>query len=96
MSKIFFLGFFMLVASTIAFIIAILTPFWIIKSNPWYRGIFQVCDRLNPTDNSLLQCAYILTYSDSTYVQNNRSGNLNHFYNIYIQFDTIQIIWSIM
>lgn len=75
MSKIFFVGFFMLVTSTIAFIVAILTPFWIINPTPWYRGIFEVCTRPIPTDSELRQCAYILTYSDNPNIKLYRLGN---------------------
>lgn len=72
MSKIFFVGFCTFVASTISFIVAILTPFWIIKSYPLYRGIFEVCEKSpNP---ELRQCGYILTYSDDTLIKSNRYG----------------------
>ncbi len=75
MSKIFYVGFFMFVASTIAFIVAILTPYWIIKTNPAYRGIFEVCERpLN--DNEIRQCGYILLPSDNAYIKSLRTGNL--------------------
>jgi hypothetical protein len=66
MSKIFFIGFFMLVSSTIAFILAILTPYWIVNLNnlnsllPNYRGIFQVCLSL---DDTYRKCADILLYN---------------------------------
>jgi len=73
MSKIFFAGFFMLVTSTIAFIVAILTPFWIIKNNPWIRGIFEICNRVDTTNNEQRTCAYILTYSSDSLILANRS-----------------------
>ncbi|CAF0822436.1 unnamed protein product [Brachionus calyciflorus] len=72
MSKVFFVGFFFFVASTIAFIVAILTPFWIIKSNPFYRGIFEVCERKVATQSEIRSCGYILTYSDNLFIKMNR------------------------
>lgn len=73
MSAIFYLGFFMFVTSTIGFIVAILTPYWIIKDNPRYRGVFEVCD--SPTTNmaDIRSCQYILLYSDATAVNGYRS-----------------------
>ena len=71
MSKVFYLGFFMFVASTIAFIVAILTPFWILRTDPDLRGIFETCTL---GANNLRSCQYILLYSES--VQRARTGNL--------------------
>lgn len=71
MSKVFFVGYFFFVASTIAFIVAILTPFWIIKANPDYRGIFEVCDKVENSAQKR-QCSYILTYSDEEFIKVNR------------------------
>jgi hypothetical protein len=73
MNKIFYVGFFFYVASTIAFIVAILTPFWIIKSDPRYRGIFEVCEQ-DDTFGDLRQCGFILTYSNTPYIATSRTG----------------------
>ena len=73
MSKIFYVGFFFYVASTICFIVAILTPYWIVKSNPDYRGIFEVCDK-DDTYGDLRACGYILTYSNTPYIAMYRYG----------------------
>lgn len=64
----------MFVASTIAFIVAILTPFWIIKQSPTQRGIFEACDV--STDGLTRSCNYILIYSDLSYIQQIRKGNI--------------------
>lgn len=79
MSAIFYLGFLMFVASTIAFIVAILTPFWIIKTNPDNRGIFEACDVA--TDGQSRSCYYILLYSNLSYVQQIRTGWFSFFLN---------------
>jgi hypothetical protein len=72
MNRIFYLGFFVFVASTIAFIVAILTPFWIMKSNPDIRGIFEICTYIsNPDERS---CSYTLLYSDYAKIRQSRSG----------------------
>lgn len=73
MSAIFYLGFLMFVASTIAFIVAILTPFWIIKQNPVQRGIFEACD-ISTDGSNLRVCYYILLYSDLSFIQQVRKG----------------------
>lgn len=73
MSKVFFLGFFMHVASTIAFIVSILTPFWIIKTAPSYRGIFEACD-IDQTNSFLRRCGYIFIYADNKFVADYRTG----------------------
>lgn len=72
MSKVFYLGFFMFVTSTVGFIVAILTPFWILKSNPSARGIFETCDI--DVNTNLRRCQYILLYSDDPTVQARRTG----------------------
>ena len=69
MSKIFFAGFFLYVASTIAFIVAILTPFWIIITE--YRGIFEVCN-FGPDGSRV--CQYLLTYSSVSTILQYRMG----------------------
>lgn len=71
MSKVFCVGYFFFVASTIAFIVAILTPFWIIKVQPDYRGIFEICQKIN-NNPKIRQCSYILTYSDEEFIKSNR------------------------
>ena len=73
MSKIFYVGYFFFVASTIAFIVAILTPYWIVKTNPDYRGIFQICDQ-DDTYNDLMVCGYILKSSDTPFLSMLRTG----------------------
>ncbi len=78
MSKVFFFGFFWLVTSTIAFIIAVLHPFWILKTDPQIRGIFEVCDLVNST-YEIRQCSYILTYSSNIYVLRHRTGTFVEF-----------------
>ena len=74
MSKIFYVGFFFFVTSTIAFIVAILTPYWILKANPSYRGIFEICEKVNTNVNDLRTCAYILLNPSSVDVQAFRTG----------------------
>jgi len=73
MSAIFYLGFLMFVASTIAFIVAILTPFWIIKTTPMYRGIFEYCD-VNAVDTGEIKsCYYVLLPSNNPIIQQARA-----------------------
>lgn len=72
MSAIFYIGFFMFVSSTIAFIVAILTPFWITKQSPTNRGIFEACDIA--TDGQTRTCYFILLYSDQSTIQQYRTG----------------------
>ena len=75
MSKIFYVGFFFFATSTIAFIIAILNPYWIIKANPNYRGIFEICEKVTNNDFSELRtCAYILLNPNSPEVATYRTG----------------------
>lgn len=74
MSAIFYLGFFMFVTSTIGFIISILTPYWIIKDAPRYRGIFEVCDSTSTDMQDIRSCQYILLYNDKTATNGYRSG----------------------
>ncbi len=66
MQKVFFIGYAFFVASTIGFIIAILNPYWIIKSFPLLRGIFEICE-LNVAQQRI--CAYIFLDSDSEVVK---------------------------
>jgi hypothetical protein len=66
MSTIFYLGFFMFVASTMAFIVAILNPYWIVKDAPRYRGIFEVCDSASTDMSDIRSCQYILLYNNLT------------------------------
>ena len=91
MSKIFFLGFFWLSASTIAFIVAILTPYWIIKTNPRIRGIFEVCELVN-NDNEIRGCSYILTYSSNPFVLANRTGKFKSKLNLIFIFINLLMI----
>lgn len=76
MSKVFYLGFFMFVTSTVAFIVAILTPFWILKTLPNARGIFETCDFDTNSPSNILssvrRCQYILLYSDDANIQKMR------------------------
>jgi hypothetical protein len=74
MSKVFFIGFFWFVTSTIAFIIAILNPYWIMKTNPDARGIFETCDIIG----TLRNCQYILLSADNPTIQERRTGLLNN------------------
>ena len=76
MSKVFFLGFWWLATSTIALIVSILTPYWIIKANPRIRGIFEVCERANgvPDNDDIRGCSYILTYNSNPFILANRTG----------------------
>ena len=76
MSKIFYVGFFLFVASTIAFIVAILTPYWIVKVNPSYRGIFEVCDRANLNSDDVRLCAYILLNPSDPSIATYRTGRV--------------------
>lgn len=69
MIKAFYFGFNIFIASTVLFILAILTPFWIIKTSPLYRGIFEVC---LGDSSEFKKCGYILTYSDT--IQAYRQG----------------------
>jgi hypothetical protein len=62
MNALFYLGFLLFVASTILFIVSILTRYWIQKGNV-VRGIFEYCYNSN-TDIELLSCRYTLMYSD--------------------------------
>lgn len=71
MSKVFCVGYFFFVASSLAFIVAILTPFWIIKANPDYRGIFEICQKID-NNPKIRQCSYILTSSDEVFIKSNR------------------------
>lgn len=66
MSAIFYLGFFMFVTSTLGFIVSILTPYWIIKDAPRYRGIFEVCDSATTNMADIKACQYILLYNNQT------------------------------
>jgi hypothetical protein len=72
--KLFYFGFLLFVASTILFIVAILTRYWILRDN-FTRGIFEVC---MPADisSSKLDCKYILTYSSDPLVVSARKGIL--------------------
>lgn len=73
MSAIFYLGFFWLVTSSIAFIVSILSPFWIIKDNPRYRGIFEVCESTTTNMNDPRVCQYIVLYNNNTAANGYRS-----------------------
>jgi len=74
MSAIFYLGFFWLVTSTISFIVAILSPFWIVKDNPRYRGIFEVCESTTTNMNDPRVCQYIVLPINNTGNPSYRSG----------------------
>jgi hypothetical protein len=74
MSKIFYVGFFFFVTSTIAFIVAILTPYWILKADPAYRGIFEICEKVNPDVNDMRTCVYILLNPSTAAAQVFRTG----------------------
>jgi len=63
----------MFVTSTIGFIISILTPYWIIKDSPRYRGIFEVCDSTSTNMEDIRSCQYILLYNDRTATNGYRS-----------------------
>ena len=67
----------MFVASTVGFILAILTPYWIIRTE--YRGIFEVC---NFGVDGSRTCQYILTYSQIPTILTYRTGKLKIFLNI--------------
>lgn len=77
MSKLYYLGFVVLVASTILFIVSILTPDWILKDDVT-RGIFEVCSKIQYTANTIVSksniCQYILLYSSNDIVNKYRSG----------------------
>ena len=73
MSKVFFVGYFWLVTSTVAFIIAAITPFWILKSGPTIRGIFEACDEVAGS-NGLNTCGYLLTPSSNALITSYRTG----------------------
>lgn len=64
----------MLVASTILFIVSIMTREWIIKDEI-VRGIFEVCATAENAlvDKNAISCSYILTASDSAFVKKFRS-----------------------
>ena len=80
MSAIFYCGFFMFVTSTVGFIISILTPYWIIKTGPVYRGIFEVCDTTNAQDMTVIRnCQYILLNTNTTMSSGYRSGKSTHW-----------------
>jgi hypothetical protein len=78
MSKLYYLGFSVLVASTILFIVSILTPNWILKTDVT-RGIFEVCrNDVQFPANTIVQksdiCQYILLCSTNEIVTKFRSG----------------------
>ena len=75
MSKIFYVGFFFFVASTIAFIVAILTPYWILKANPAYRGIFEICEKASANNDDVRMCSYILLNPNEPIISAFRTGN---------------------
>ena len=73
MVKTYYFGFNFFVASTVMFIVAILTPYWIIKTS--YRGIFEICP--NVSKNSLFEfrrCGYLLPYTDNSEIMAFRQG----------------------
>jgi hypothetical protein len=64
MNGLFYFGFFLFVASTVLFIVSILTRYWILDNNKNIRGIFEYCTP-TPNDQLALSCKYIFTYSDN-------------------------------
>ena len=63
MNGLFYFGFFLFVASTVLFIVSILTRYWIYDTNNNnVRGIFEYCQK-SQQDASALSCKYIFTYT---------------------------------
>lgn len=73
MKQLFYIGFVLFVASTILFIVSILTRYWI-QRDTLTRGIFEVCQQVDPNNVNSLSCRYILTYSNDTLVLATRFG----------------------
>ena len=66
MNGLFYFGFLLFVASTVLFIVSILTRYWILDNYGNVRGIFEYCQSLLPDDSTLLSCKYILTFNNNT------------------------------
>ena len=62
MNGLFYFGFLLFVASTILFIVSILTRYWIIDNDSNVRGIFEYCQAIAKPDISYLSCRYIFMY----------------------------------
>ena len=71
--KLFYFGFLVFVASTILFIVSILTRYWIISSTT-IRGIFEVCQKNVVSNTNQIGCEYILLASNDPYVTAARYG----------------------
>ncbi len=98
--KLFYFGFLTFVASTILFIVSILTRYWILQG-VYIRGIFEVCQTGVNVANNQIGCSYILTASNDPFVISTRYGAYRARIGIYIYisfgvlFSMICMFWRL-